>query len=77
VLKPEGIVHLKTDDDHLYQYTLEVIASDPRCELIYHDDDIYSHELPFSELDLKTFYETQHLAKGKTIKYIRFRVRRA
>jgi tRNA (guanine-N7-)-methyltransferase len=74
VLRPDGIIHLKTDDDHLYKYTLEVIASDPQCELLYHDDDIYAHELPSSELDLKTFYEIQHLAKGKTIKYIRFRL---
>lgn len=72
VMGPGGIVHLKTDDKNLYHYTLEVIAADARCAILYYDDDIYAKALPAEELDIKTFYETQHLAAGKKIKYVRF-----
>lgn len=74
VIKPDGFVHLKTDDANLYRYTLDVITADTRCCLIYHDNDIYSHELDSDELGIKTFYEVQHLAEGKKIKYVRFRI---
>ncbi len=72
VLKPGGVLHLKTDDANLYRYTLEVIKSLDHCTLLYHDDDIYSKELPASELGIKTFYEMQHLAEEKKITYIKF-----
>jgi len=72
ILVPGGICHLKTDDEHLYQFTLEVIAADVRCKLLYHDADIYATPLYTPELDIKTFYEVQHLASGKKIKYVQF-----
>ena len=72
ILAPGGIVHLKTDDEMLYQFTLDVIAADNRCTLFYADDDIYAKPLPYRELEIKTFYEVQHLAASKRIKYARF-----
>lgn len=72
VLKPGGIIHLKTDEPALHEYTLGVLANDSSISVLYHDDDIYAKPLPMPELDIKTFYERQHLANGKTIKYIRF-----
>ena len=74
ILKPGGIVHLKSDADLLYEYTLEVISADPRCQLIYHNPDIYNSPLAFSELEHKTYYEKKHLLQGRTIKYIRFTI---
>lgn len=73
-LKKEGLIHLKTDDPTLYEFTLEVLAAQDNFTLLYHDDDIYAKPLPMPELEIKTFYEKQHLAAGKTIKYIRFRL---
>ena len=72
VLKPGGIVHLKTDDTKLYHYSLDVIHALDQCMLLYHNADIYSKELPASELGIRTFYEAQHLAEGKKITYIKF-----
>jgi tRNA (guanine-N7-)-methyltransferase len=72
VVKPDGFVHLKTDDQNLYEFTLETLQAHEGATLLYHNDDIYKGPLPFPELDIKTFYERQHLAAGKTIKYIRF-----
>lgn len=74
VLKDKGLVHLKTDDPTLYEFTLETLAKQKQYELLYHDDDIYAKPLPMPELELKTFYEKKHLAIGRTIKYARFQL---
>ena len=74
ILKRGGIIHLKTDSELLYDYTLEVIHADPRCNLLYSNADIYSLPLAFNELHHKTFYEIKHLADAKTIKYLRFTI---
>lgn len=73
-LKPDGVVNLKTDSPELYAFTLETIAADDQCTLIYHDDDIYSKPLYTPELEIKTFYEKMHLEAGKTIKYVKFTI---
>ena len=71
LLKPEGVVHLKTDSPELYEYTLETLEEE-NIEIHYADDDIYSKPLPIPELEIKTYYEKMHLEAGKTIKYVRF-----
>lgn len=73
-LKPGGIVHLKTDSWLLYEYTLDVIHQDPRCQVIYAHSDIYASPLDYPELRHKTFYETMHLKEGRKITYVRFRI---
>lgn len=73
-LRPGGLVHLKHDDPDFYRFTLDTIAADPRCTLEYQNDDIYAGELPLPELGIQTAYEKMHLAAGKTIKYVRFRI---
>ncbi len=72
ILRPGGVVHLKHDDPDFFRFTLEVIARDPLCRLLYADDDIYAKPLPWPELGIRTRYENMHLAEGKTIKYARF-----
>ncbi len=74
VLQPGGLIHLKTDEPLLYDYTLEVLAEYPGAEIICQDEDIYAKPLPMPELELKTYYERMHLEEGKKIKYIRFRL---
>lgn len=74
ILKPDGLIHLKTDDPTLYEFTLETLAERKDYTLLYHDDDIYAKALPMPELEIKTFYEQQHLAIGRTIKYVRFQI---
>src|SRR6187549_1152561 len=34
ILKPGGIMHLKTDSWLLYEFTLDVIHNDPRCRIL-------------------------------------------
>jgi tRNA (guanine-N7-)-methyltransferase len=74
VLNPKGVIHLKTDDPVMSEFTLEQIEKDNGSTLLFFDDDIYAKPLPTPELDFKTYYEKQHLAKAKTIKYIRFKI---
>lgn len=40
LLKKGGLINLKTDDETLYEFTLETI-SETNCTLIYHHNDIY------------------------------------
>ena len=72
LLKPGGLIHLKTDDRQLYEFTLEVITETADAKLLYHNDDIYAGPVPFDELSIRTYYENMHLQAGKTSKYIRF-----
>lgn len=74
ILQPGGLVHLKHDDPDFYQFTLDTIAQDERNTLVLENSDIYAATLPFPELGIQTLYESFHLAAGKTIKYVRFRI---
>ena len=74
ILRPGGLVHLKHDDPGFYQFTLDTIAADPDCTLLYANEDIYASPLAYPELELKTKYEQMHLEKGKSIKYIRYQI---
>lgn len=73
ILKPGSTIHLKTDSDELYDFTLETIQEEG-CDIIKKVDDIYT-EMPDSELlTHKTFYEKKHLKAGKTIHYVSYKV---
>ena len=75
ILKPGGFVHLKTDEPNLYDFTLKTLNALKDYSISHHDDDIYAKPLLMPELEIKTFYEKQHLAEGKTIKYLRFQLK--
>ena len=72
LLADEAKIILKTDDPSLYAFTLEVLSERKDYHLIDHQPDIYSlHDIP-EEYRIQTFYESQHLAAGKTIKIVKF-----
>lgn len=73
-LKKDGLVHLKTDSPDLYDFTLEMIKEDEKCELLYHSDDIYAAPLAFTELEVKTYYEAKNISGSGVSKYIRFKI---
>lgn len=79
VLKPNGIVHLKTDNTLLYESTLEEIE-EYGYETLANSNNIYEKDWStFSEefqeiLSIKTHYETLFANKGFKIKYVAFRV---
>lgn len=74
-LKPDGVMHLKTDNTGFYEYTLEVIE-DNKLPLIWHTNDLYKN-CPADRQELvniKTYYENMFTAKGEDIKYINFKL---
>lgn len=73
VMKPGAVINLKTDSDVLYQYTKEVIEQE-KLELLDDDPDVHKNRPDDPELSITTYYESMHLEKGKTIKYLKFRV---
>lgn len=73
LLKPGGAVQLKTDSPQLFDYTLEVIAElQLPLERLVHD--VYREAPADPVLTIKSFYEQMHLAEGRTIRYVRFRL---
>ncbi|MBO5804111.1 MAG: tRNA (guanosine(46)-N7)-methyltransferase TrmB [Bacteroidales bacterium] len=72
-LKPDGIIHLKTDSILLHESTLEVIKEGGH-KLLEANNDIYAPESHVAEeiTSIKTFYESQFLAKGMPITYLKF-----
>ena len=72
VLQPGGVVNFKTDDLPLFHYTRDSIKTFG-CETLYYRENIYAAPLEMEELSIKTFYEKQHIAKGRTINYLRFK----
>ncbi|MFD2586460.1 tRNA (guanosine(46)-N7)-methyltransferase TrmB [Croceitalea marina] len=74
ILKPNGIMHLKTDSEFMHGYTLGVLHG-LNHEVLYANHDVYKNEgSPQEVLKIQTFYENQYLEKGKPITYIQFRI---
>jgi tRNA (guanine-N7-)-methyltransferase len=72
-LKHGGVIHLKTDSQILYEYTLYVIKENNYTLLSSYTD--ISAQNPNDELlNIKTFYEAQYSAKGIAIKYLKFQL---
>jgi len=74
VLKPEGIMNLKTDSEFMHGYTLGLLHGEGH-EVLYANNDVYRQEgSPEEVLSVQTFYENQYLKEDKPITYIRFKI---
>jgi tRNA (guanine-N7-)-methyltransferase len=74
ILKPNGIVHLKTDSEYMHGYTLGLLQGLGH-EICYANHDVYRNEgSPSEVLEIQTFYENQYFEAGKPITYIQFRI---
>ena len=80
ILKSDGVINLKTDNENLYHYSKEVIESLGIIPLIACED-IYQEMAPKSEeenrtspLFIKTNFERKFLQQGKKIYYLRFQL---
>jgi tRNA (guanine-N7-)-methyltransferase len=75
ILKPEGIVHLKTDSEFMHGYTLGLLQGQGH-EVLYAHHDIYNNpHSPASVVNTQTFYEHFYLEQNKPITYLRFKLR--
>lgn len=74
ILKPSGILHLKTDSRELMDYTLEVL-NEMQLPIIDQTFDLYKEEqLLIEHQGIQTKYEKVYLASGKPINYIKFKL---
>ena len=76
ILVPDGIVHLKTDSPFLYTYT-DALLTKNHLPVEVNTTDLYKAEGCQSINEaaaIQTYYESQWLSRGMTIKYIRFRL---
>ena len=73
ILEPGGIINLKTDSPFLYTYTRELVRLNG-LPVEVDTDDLYASGKADDILEIRTFYEQQWLARGLTIKYLRWRL---
>jgi tRNA (guanine-N7-)-methyltransferase len=75
ILKPDGIINLKTDSEFMHGYTLGLLHGEGH-EVIYANHNVYKNEgSPAVVTAIQTFYEKQYLAKDKAITYIQFKIK--
>ena len=75
ILKPNGIIHLKTDSEFMHGYTLGLLHG-LGYQVLYANHHIYRNEgAPAEVTSIQTFYEQQYLAQGKPITYIKFQLK--
>lgn len=73
ILKPDGIVHLKTDSDRLFEFTRKIInIFNLPVNQCYNN--MYRFRDRKEEHNIQTYYERQHLEKGLSIKYVSFQL---
>ncbi len=81
IVKPNGLIHLKTDSPFLYTYTSEMLRLNPYSVLCA-TDDLYGKTADSIEQKarledaraLQTHYEKQWLDRGLSIKYIEWQL---
>jgi len=71
LLSKDGIVHLKSDSNFLYEYTKYVIEEN-NLKILVDTDDLYNSDKADEILSIRTYYEQQFLTRGIPIKYHKF-----
>lgn len=75
ILKPDGVVNLKTDSEFMHGYTLGLLHGEGH-EVIYANHNVYRNEgAPEVVTAIQTFYEQQYLEQNKPITYIQFKIK--
>lgn len=70
-IKPDGLIHLKTDSPDLYNFTKTIIEL-YRCTLHKDHDNVYEEAVIPDELKIKTHYESLDIAGSNRIHYLCF-----
>ncbi|OWP62279.1 tRNA (guanosine(46)-N7)-methyltransferase TrmB [Hymenobacter amundsenii] len=75
VLRPGGRLHLKTDNEDLFDYSLETVQQRPGATVLAHTKDLYATPelLPHAE-DIQTTFERKYRELGVPIKYLQFQL---
>lgn len=68
-----GIVHFKTDNTGLFDYTLELLKYREDVEILLFTHDFYASPYRDEHHGIQTRYEKMFSEKGEKIKYLKFR----
>lgn len=71
ILVDKGMIHLKTDSNFMYTYTVAMIKANG-LPILQQTEDLYHSGITDPILSIQTFYEKQWLERGLNIKYIQF-----
>ena len=72
ILKDNGIVHLKTDSEFFFGYTIGIVSQIGK--VIYAHNNIYNNSnAPKEAIAVQTFYEKIFINQNKPIAYMQFR----
>lgn len=69
ILKPGGLLRLKTDDAGLFDYSLESLVENGR-DIIDQTRDLYESPLLDHHHGIRTHYEKLFVEQGRTIHYV-------
>lgn len=75
-LREDNIIHMKTDDPPLFQYTLDVIEEDGH-EKRFVCYDVYHESVPPEVSGIQTHYEKIWLKEGRRIHYLNFKMKKS
>lgn len=79
ILKKDGLIHMKTDSDILFEYTQEQIT-EHQYQCLYTTRDLYqdisenTDEESLNIFKIKTHYEQLFSSRGSVIKYCKFKI---
>lgn len=71
VLAEQSIIHLKSDSNFMFTYTMAMIQEN-QLPVLFSSNDLYNSGIDDKILKIQTFYEQQWLARGLSIKYVKF-----
>jgi len=71
VLKPDGLIHLKTDNTVFYEWAIQSFEQNQGVSVLRHTDDVDKAEDLKDIMSIRTKYEMLFREKGETIKYAR------
>lgn len=73
VIKPGGWLYLKTDNDGLFDYSIEVLSERKDISDLEYTSDLYNSVYLADHHGIQTTYEIKYLEEGIKIKYLKFR----
>jgi len=73
IIKPDTIINFKTDDDGLFQFTIETLEQQKIKPLQVIWDVHHSDEADEYLKNIKTYYEKLFSGRGRTIKFLKFK----
>src|SRR5690606_26259536 len=68
----KGILHLKTDNTGLFEYTFGVLKEREDVEILEYTDDFYASGFRNDHFGIQTRYEKKFRDAGERIKYMKF-----